>query len=195
MSSATPMTRLTLIIVRIRLPRTCPISTEERAIAIVRKRVMMPSLMSMHRFSAVVCAAAAHGHDEDAGREVVDVGAAVCHAAETRADRAAEDVVEQQQHDDWHQQATERHKRGCAASAGHRAAASSPNRAGQRKSEYSWFSAFLGVGVAGEGEEHIVQVGGMHRDAYAVNRVRFVVKPVEDRLAGTERCRQSEPAG
>ena len=28
MSSATPMTRMTLIIVRIRLPSTCPVSTE-----------------------------------------------------------------------------------------------------------------------------------------------------------------------
>ncbi len=54
MSSATPATMATLIVVRIKLPRTCPVSTEARAIAKVRKRAMMPSFMSMTMFTAVV---------------------------------------------------------------------------------------------------------------------------------------------
>ena len=59
MSSATPMTTARLSIVWIMLPRTCPVSTEAREIAIVRKRAMMPSVMSMATEIAVPCAAAA----------------------------------------------------------------------------------------------------------------------------------------
>ena len=41
------------------LPSTCPVSTEARAIAMVRNRAMMPSVMSMATEIAVACAAAA----------------------------------------------------------------------------------------------------------------------------------------
>jgi len=54
MRSATPTTRTMVMIVRIKLPRTCPISTEAREIAMVRKRVMIPSFMSIQRLIAVV---------------------------------------------------------------------------------------------------------------------------------------------
>ena len=95
----------------------------------VRKRVMMPSShvhAEVHRGRR---APAAHGHDDDRGRDVVDVGAAVRHAAKTGAQRAAEHVVEQHQHDDRRQQAAQRHREVAQRSAGYRAAASSPNRA------------------------------------------------------------------
>src|SRR5260370_7842974 len=65
---------------------------------------------------------------------------------------------------------------GCAASAGHHAAAWSPNRAGQRK-ECSSYITFLCVGVAGKGEEDVIKIGGVNR--YSVDRERFVVEPVE----------------
>ena len=43
----------------IRLPTTWPVSTETRAIAIVRKRAMMPSVMSMATEIATAWAAPA----------------------------------------------------------------------------------------------------------------------------------------
>ena len=46
-------------IVWIMLPSTCPVSTETRAMAIVRNRAMMPSVMSMATEIAVPWAAAA----------------------------------------------------------------------------------------------------------------------------------------
>ena len=48
-----------LSIVWIMLPRTCPVSTETRAMAMVRKRAMMPSVMSMATEIAVPWAAEA----------------------------------------------------------------------------------------------------------------------------------------
>ena len=82
-SSATPMTTAMLSIVWIRLPRTWPVSTEARAMAMVRNRAMMPSVMSMATEIAVPWAAARHGDQEDPGRDVVDVlGAAAGAAAE-----------------------------------------------------------------------------------------------------------------
>ncbi len=41
------------------LPMTCPARTETRAIAIVRKRAMIPAVMSMATEIAVPCAAPA----------------------------------------------------------------------------------------------------------------------------------------
>jgi hypothetical protein len=41
------------------LPRTCPVSTETRAMAIVRNRATMPSVMSMATDIAVPVTAAA----------------------------------------------------------------------------------------------------------------------------------------
>jgi hypothetical protein len=46
----------TTIIVWITAPTTCPVSTETRAIAMVRKRAMMPSVMSIATAMAVPCA-------------------------------------------------------------------------------------------------------------------------------------------
>ncbi len=57
--TATASTRAPLNIVRMKLPMTCPVSTDVRLMAIVRKRVMIPSVMSMFTFRAVVSAAAA----------------------------------------------------------------------------------------------------------------------------------------
>src|SRR5258708_18401758 len=65
---------------------------------------------------------------------------------------------------------------GCAASAGHHAAASSPNRAGQRK-ECSSYIAFLCVGVGSYGEKDVIEVGGVNRQVIDCNR--FIVEPVE----------------
>ena len=47
MSRATAMTTARLSMVWIMLPRTCPVSTEGRKIAMVLKRATMPSVMSM----------------------------------------------------------------------------------------------------------------------------------------------------
>lgn len=47
MSSATPMTAAMLSIVWMRLPMTCPVRTDTRAMAMVRNRSTMPSVMSM----------------------------------------------------------------------------------------------------------------------------------------------------
>ena len=40
------MTTVTLAMVWIAAPTTCPVSTDDRATAMVRKRAMMPSVMS-----------------------------------------------------------------------------------------------------------------------------------------------------
>jgi hypothetical protein len=53
MSSATPMSSPMLIKVWITLPTTCPVSTDARAIGMVRNRLMMPSLMSRATLTAV----------------------------------------------------------------------------------------------------------------------------------------------
>ena len=65
MSSATPMTTAMLSIVWIRLPTTWPVSTEARAIAMVRNRAMMPSVMSMATEIAVPWRRGGDGHQED----------------------------------------------------------------------------------------------------------------------------------
>ncbi len=51
------MTSTPLIIVRIVLPATWPVSTDAREIAMVRNRAMMPSAMSVQTFTAVPSAA------------------------------------------------------------------------------------------------------------------------------------------
>ena len=58
-SRATPMTTTRLSMVWIMLPRTWPVSTEGRKIAMVRNRAMMPSVMSMATEIAVPWAAPA----------------------------------------------------------------------------------------------------------------------------------------
>jgi len=58
MSSATPMTAAMLNIVWTRLPMTCPVRMETRAIAMVRNRSTMPSVMSMATDMEVPCTAA-----------------------------------------------------------------------------------------------------------------------------------------
>src|SRR5215470_4957902 len=58
-STATPTTMPTPSMLWIKLPRTWPVSTDERAMAMVRNRAMMPSVMSMATDIAVACAAAA----------------------------------------------------------------------------------------------------------------------------------------
>src|SRR5262249_26355954 len=58
-SSATPVTSAMLSNVWIMLPTTWPVSTDTRAIAIVRNRAMMPSVMSMATEIAVPVTAAA----------------------------------------------------------------------------------------------------------------------------------------
>ena len=69
--------------------------------AIVRKRAMMPSVMSIATEIAVPWAAPATVISEDPGNDVRDVlRAAAGHAAEAGAERAAEDVHEQQQEHD-----------------------------------------------------------------------------------------------
>ena len=67
-SSATASTTAIAASVWIRLPTTCPASTETRAMAIVRKRAMIPSVMSMATAIAAPWAAPADGEQEDPGR-------------------------------------------------------------------------------------------------------------------------------
>ena len=52
-SSAAPITSPMLTIVWIMLPATCPVSSEPRKIAIVRKRATIPSVMSTQTDTAV----------------------------------------------------------------------------------------------------------------------------------------------
>jgi hypothetical protein len=52
-ASATAITKTMLISVWIVLPTTCPVSTDEREIAIVRKRLMIPPVMSVQTATAV----------------------------------------------------------------------------------------------------------------------------------------------
>ena len=70
------MTSATLISVWIMAPSTWPVSTETRAIAMVRNRAMMPSVMSMLTAIAVAVAPVADGDQQDPGHDVVDVVAA-----------------------------------------------------------------------------------------------------------------------
>ena len=56
MSRATAITMATASIVWMTLPTTWPVRTAPRAMAIVRKRAMMPSVMSMATEIAVPCA-------------------------------------------------------------------------------------------------------------------------------------------
>ena len=53
MASAIAITTAMLAIVWIMLPTTWPVSTDVREIAIVRKRLMIPSVMSEHTATAV----------------------------------------------------------------------------------------------------------------------------------------------
>ena len=79
---------------------------------------MMPSVMSMATEIAVPWTVAGHGHQDDRGRHVVDVlGAAAGRPAEPGAQRAAEDVDEQQQEDDRHADEQSRSSTGSAACA------------------------------------------------------------------------------
>ena len=55
------MTTAMLTIVWIMLPRTCPVSTEAREMAMVRNRAMMPSVMSMATEIAVALRRAGDG--------------------------------------------------------------------------------------------------------------------------------------
>ena len=55
------------------LPMTCPASTDARAIAIVRKRAMIPAVMSIATEIAVPGAAAGDGDQQDPGHDVGDV--------------------------------------------------------------------------------------------------------------------------
>ena len=50
-ATAITMTRLTMD--WLRLPRTCPVNTDARAMAMVRKRAMMPAVASMATEMAV----------------------------------------------------------------------------------------------------------------------------------------------
>ena len=56
-SSATPITAAAVSRLRIMLPATWPVSTDEREIAMVRNREKMPSLASVHTLIAVPSAA------------------------------------------------------------------------------------------------------------------------------------------
>jgi hypothetical protein len=53
MARPTPATRTTPTIVWITLPSTCPVSSDTRAMAMVRNRATMPSVMSMQTDTAV----------------------------------------------------------------------------------------------------------------------------------------------
>ncbi len=55
---ATPITMARLTTAWITLPSTCPVSTETRAMCMVRNRAMMPSVMSMATEIAVPCTVA-----------------------------------------------------------------------------------------------------------------------------------------
>ena len=57
-ASATATTSTPLIRVRMRAPRTWPVSTEVRVMDMVRKRAMMPSFMSVQMLNAVASALA-----------------------------------------------------------------------------------------------------------------------------------------
>jgi hypothetical protein len=57
-ASATATTSTPLTMVRMKLPRTWPVSTEARVMAMVRNRAMMPSLMSVQMPTAVDAAPA-----------------------------------------------------------------------------------------------------------------------------------------
>src|SRR5262249_56370048 len=58
-ATATASTSAPLSIVRRKLPSTVPVSTDMRLMAIVRKRVMIPSVMSVLTATAVASAPAA----------------------------------------------------------------------------------------------------------------------------------------
>ena len=72
-STATPRTSAMPSIVWIRLPTTCPVSTETRAMAIVRNRAMMPSVMSIATDTAVLVAAPIDRDQQDSRGHVVEV--------------------------------------------------------------------------------------------------------------------------
>ena len=74
--------------------------TDTRAIAIVRKRATMPSVMSMATAIATALGGARDGEHEDAGRDVVEVLLAPArHAGQPGAERVAEHEHEEQQED------------------------------------------------------------------------------------------------
>ncbi len=101
MRRATTRTMATASIVWMTLPMTWPIRTDARAMAIVRKRAMMPSGHVHRDRDRGPLGRPGDGDQEDPGNDVRDVfGAAAGHAAETGAERAAEDVDEQEQEHD-----------------------------------------------------------------------------------------------
>ena len=87
-----------------RCRRTWPDSTAAREMAMVRNRATMPSVMSVATEMAVPCATAAMAMSRIAGHDVRRGTRArpPLAAAEPGAERAAEDVDEQQEEHDRH---------------------------------------------------------------------------------------------
>ena len=85
MSTATTMTIAIASIVWITLPMTWPVRTETRAMAIVRKRAMMPSVMSIATEIAVPWAAPATVISRMPGNDVGEVVGAAAGDGEPEA--------------------------------------------------------------------------------------------------------------
>ena len=113
-----------------------------------------------------------HGHQQDPRDHVGDVrGAAPGDLPEAGAERAAEDVHEQQQQHDRQARRRTWSATGSGASGAGCVAASSPSRrrrGGMRSSD----GHLLVMGVAGERQEDIVEVRGLEREGVDVDRSR-----------------------
>ena len=107
---ATAITRAPLTRVRPKLPRTCPLSTEVRVIAMVRNLAMMPSFMSVHTLMAGGLGTGADGHQNDAWSQVVDVAVDGGGGAETGRQGMAEHSYEQEQQQYRHGHAADSHE-------------------------------------------------------------------------------------
>ena len=164
-SRATTMTRASASIVWMTLPMTWPVRTDERATAIVRKRAMMPPVMSIATEIAVPWAAPATVIRRIPGTTYAMYSARPPDdTAEAGAERAAEDVHEQQQEHD-RDAGDEEGQRGVAAHPAE-VAAQHRRRVGQDVADtQSSEGHLLLVGVAGERQEDVVEIGRLDRRA------------------------------
>ena len=126
---------------------------------------------------------AADGHQQHARDEIGDVlGAVGAAAADARAHRVAEDVDEEQQQHDRREQQVQGEGRVAPrvqeVAAQHRGRVAYGEGEGAHRTVSLGWSGLAVAGAAGEGEEHVVEVGGVHGQLVRLDAGR--VEPVED---------------
>ena len=160
MSTATTMTMTIASIVWMTLPTTWPVSTETRAMSIVRNRAMMPSVMSMATEMAVPWAAPATVIRRIPGTTYAMYSSRPPDDRPRPAPSVPPKTYTNRSRSTTGMPAMKTSARGSGASGGGCAGASWPSRPG-RAGTRSSHGHLLFVRVAGERQEDVVEVGGL----------------------------------